>query len=712
MKKRIFMLALMVALIVCALTVVASAATPNNDGEVFVAADETTLALYDTEGKALAWFYDSTTSQYVPYRVGIDFTISLNSSRELLPTSAIADTDGDDSTTFPYAVSDMILLNGRDYSAFTYISGTWSSMPLQAIYVNNTFRWINKQAFNNNNTLKVFDIPKDHSGSLHIGAAFVRANALESFYIPKGATFESTSTFEYSTGIKSVEFHDEWEGTLKGYEFNGCTALETVKLASSTTSIPQRVFYNCSALKSVTFGNALETIGNEAFGGCKLLTTLSPMPSTLKSVGTDAFKNCQSIVSLVFPKDCTVPLSKYQFENCYKLETLTIQATTSTEIGEGTFYNCTSLKNLKLPLSGITSIGTKAFRNTGLEFLDLGDATGVTSLPNHVFADNGKLKILVLPPNVTSLGNYCLEKCTSLAEVWMPSVTAITFTQQAFGQCGSDLAVNFYFPAESCTITFSNATNNKDPFMTAYNGGSTKATISYNVPLTTKCEKIYLGHTKPENITSCLVGGNCSVCSTAFEPYATEHTKGGETLTFPNGLTANGIYTYDCTNPGCTIADILVGDKDGRDVVAPVFTAKGYSTNADKNAINGGYSVDLDSLALYERLIGELNYGIVIANANSFGANSFFNAENKVNTDKALQVEMDKQYASFDCSINFGTKTNIELDLVICAYVIDANGVTFIQAESGSDVTIGAKGFKSVTLAQVVALQPAVSKED
>ena len=73
---------------------------------------------------------------------------------------------------------------------------------------------------------------------------------------------------------------------------------------------------------------------------------------------------------------------------------------------------------------------------------------------------------------------------------------------------------------------------------------------------------------------------------------------------------------------------------------------------------------------------------------------------------------MDKQYASFDCSINFGTKTGIDLDLVLCAYVIEGDTVTYIQSSTGDDVTIGDTTFKSVTLAQVVALQPATSKED
>ena len=85
---------------------------------------------------------------------------------------------------------------------------------------------------------------------------------------------------------------------------------------------------------------------------------------------------------------------------------------------------------------------------------------------------------------------------------------------------------------------------------------------------------------------------------------------------------------------------------------------------------------------------------------------------NKVNTTKAVQAEIDSQYSNFDCSISFGANTGVDLDLVICAYVITDDGVTFIQKDSGSDVTIGASTFKSVTLASVVALVPTVSKEN
>ena len=197
-------------------------------------------------------------------------------------------------------------------------------------------------------------------------------------------------------------------------------------------------------------------------------------------------------------------------------------------------------------------------------------------------------------------------------------------------------------------------------------------------------------------------GVKCERCPSSLEG-TTGHTN-YERVTFES-LTSNGVRELGCSNEGCTKYDVS-------ETLKPVFTAKGYSTNPDKNAINGGYRVDLYSLDLYERFIGTLEYGIVIANASSFGEKTFLDQDNKVNSDKALQVEMDKQYTNFDCEINFGTNTGIDLDLVICAYVIEGDTVTYIQSSTGDDVTIGDTTFKSVTLAQVVALAPAESKEN
>ncbi|MBR2296023.1 MAG: hypothetical protein IKA43_01290 [Clostridia bacterium] len=179
-----------------------------------------------------------------------------------------------------------------------------------------------------------------------------------------------------------------------------------------------------------------------------------------------------------------------------------------------------------------------------------------------------------------------------------------------------------------------------------------------------------------------------------------------KTLSDFTNLTSDFTISYSCPNCGAT------GESTK---VSAVFSTKGYSLSPDGKAISGGYSVSLDSLALYESVMGKVTYGIVIANADSFEGKSFFDADNKVNSTKAIQVEINRQYSNFDCSINFGTTSNNTLKLVICAYVIDDGGVSFIQYDKGDSVAssaISGSSFKYITLDMVVASVPVENKEN
>ena len=99
--------------------------------------------------------------------------------------------------------------------------------------------------------------------------------------------------------------------------------------------------------------------------------------------------------------------------------------------------------------------------------------------------------------------------------------------------------------------------------------------------------------------------------------------------------------------------------------------------------------------------MGNINFGIVIANANTFEGNFF--VDGKVGSAKALQVGITPDYTNFDCAIYFNSANNASstLELIITAYVIDANGnVTYIQAENNYAVEaeIGNDIFTKVTL--------------
>ncbi len=223
-----------------------------------------------------------------------------------------------------------------------------------------------------------------------------------------------------------------------------------------------------------------------------------------------------------------------------------------------------------------------------------------------------------------------------------------------------------------------------------------------------------LGHTEGEWVITLdpdcdddgLKKKSCTVCQTLIATEVIEKLgheydleNGAEliAISYPNGFTVNGQSSIDCAR--CTIVDNFE--------IEPLFGAKGYSTNSTHTALNGGFTVNTELLPLYEQFNGTITYGVIIANANTFGENSFVDADNKVNNPKAMQVQIiTKSYTSFDCTIsNFGAYSST-LELIITAYVIDAEGnISFIQAENdyAIDTTVGEQTFTKVTLDLVVA---------
>lgn len=293
--------------------------------------------------------------------------------------------------------------------------------------------------------------------------------------------------------IEIVEIGDDVTSISRNFSFS--SALTTVTIGNSVTSIGDSMFYNCYRLNNVTIGNSVVSIGNYAFFGCGRLTEIT-LPDSLQSIGgyafegtgltsihipakvyrietgiNGSFRGCRDLAEIsvdpnntdytsndgvLFTKDktellfcpqaktaCTIPvetmhIGPYAFAGCTKLTQMNIPSNV-TSIGESAFNGCKSLSTITIP-SSVTAIGKIAFS----------DCTSLTNVTVPNLGTYGLQNIFIGCTNLTTVtigeGTKSIvrafEGCTKLTTVNIPaSVTAIT--QDSFKGCMNLKEINF-----------------------------------------------------------------------------------------------------------------------------------------------------------------------------------------------------------------------------------------------------------------------------
>lgn len=115
-----------------------------------------------------------------------------------------------------------------------------------------------------------------------------------------GVTVETIGhgAFERSA-VTSVTIPDSVT-SISDEAFINCPKLTNISIPNSVTYIGFSAFSSCTSLKSITLPSSLSFISGALFLGCSQLTTIH-IPVSVTSIGNNAFADCPSLMTVTYP---------------------------------------------------------------------------------------------------------------------------------------------------------------------------------------------------------------------------------------------------------------------------------------------------------------------------------------------------------------------------------------------------------------------------
>ena len=357
--------------------------------------------------------------------------------------------------------------------------------------------------------------------------------------------FWNCSNLVSVTVDKNNKYYKDIDGNL--YTKDGKTLLQyAIGKKDSTFTIPDGVeiighgaFWDCRSLMDVTIPDSVTSISYGAFRYCSKLTSVT-IPDSVTSIGDEAFRDCKNLVIYLSPKANTSGFAENW--NCgfeVVLRESEIDKNFTIENGVLKKLINTNITDIVIP-SNVTSIGNEAFKKCD-NLTSITIPNSVTSIGDHAFYHCDSLTNITIPSSVTSIGDSAFYHCDNLTSITIPSsVTSIGST--AFAHCKSLTSITIPSSVTSIgNVAFSSCNSLTSIIVDANN--ETYKSIDGN--LYTKDGKTLIQYAIGKKDTSFIIPDGV----TSIGSYAFYDCDSLTNITIPSSVTSIGWYAfYHCDN--------------------------------------------------------------------------------------------------------------------------------------------------------------------
>ena len=125
-------------------------------------------------------------------------------------------------------------------------------------------------------------------------------SALTSITISDSVTSIGIAAFQFDSNIVSVKIGNSVTN-IERCAFQGCSSLTSVTIPNSVVNIKFQAFYGCVGISSLFIGNHVTTIEDEAFYLCQNLNNITCNAATAPTITSDTFQKVKTNGVLYVP---------------------------------------------------------------------------------------------------------------------------------------------------------------------------------------------------------------------------------------------------------------------------------------------------------------------------------------------------------------------------------------------------------------------------